>query len=721
MAIIPQITPRVRQQAAPRPVFQSSRAATPDAFGASIGRGLQVAAQGASSFGDAMQRIKVQEQETELKTLDVEFSNRVRTLMYGDPIEETSGYLSTQNRDAIGGHVPLRDAIMKAREELISSAESDNVKNRFTIAADRRVNQALTQAAQHANSARRAQAAIISQARAANALNDAANNPDMLKEGLAVMDTEIRASLAGQNEDVIEYQIREKQSDMIVAVIAGARGRGETEQAAMIFRQNSEFMTTEDRVKASVGVFDDLVQGKAQEIYDELVGLGLEGEEAIDFIRENTTGDLRVELISLIDDEEARARARLNHAQGQEDRAGQDAGVALAQEAQNKGLTGQSGEDFIEEQSDGDTREKALQVFRTGESADEARSRAEYVQFTKDRADLVDATTLSIIDAVEDPAVRKVLLEAFIRNDPQNFTPRVIALINGKLETQATHDRAAKAEQLKEASGEASAAVVGGQPLDDFLSQNPGYAASIAQDPQTMARLRGADKARSSGQIFARNSDGETAHSLRILPEEDLASVDLSSYRHKLTPVEFKEVSQKVAAAAAVVRAGGSKTQTEDKASYAGVRRILGDILPKKTDYGSNTASNKDREFNRAATNAANVAVYNFIARANRPPTEVELNDLVYEAVTPLFVDRRLFGRKEIDLSDREDLTSGQIGTASIDYEDISRSRRLSMIEDARNGRLYPGGLVPKDILEQAYGAFILKDIPRYKRLLGVP
>ena len=128
MAIIPQITPRVRQQAAPRPVFQSSAAATPDAFGASIGRGLQVAAQGASSFGDAMQRIKVQEQETELKTLDVEFSNRVRTLMYGDPIEETTGYLSTQNRDAIGGHVPLRDAIMKAREELISSAESDNVK-----------------------------------------------------------------------------------------------------------------------------------------------------------------------------------------------------------------------------------------------------------------------------------------------------------------------------------------------------------------------------------------------------------------------------------------------------------------------------------------------------------------------------------------------------------------------------------------------------------------
>ena len=552
-------------------------------------------------------------------------------------------------------------------------------------------------------------------------MNDAANNPDTLKEGLAIMDTEIRASLAGQNEDVIEYQIREKQSDMIVAVIAGARGRGETEQAAMIFRQNSEFMTTEDRVKASVGVFDDLVQGKAQEIYDELVGLGLEGEEAIDFIRENTTGDLRVELISLIDDEEARARARLNHAQGQEDRAGQDAGVALAQEVQDKGLSGQAAEDYIKEQSDGDTQEKALQVFRSGVSADEAQSEAEYRQFTRDRAELVDATTLSIIDAVEDPAVRKVLLEAFIRNDPQNFTPRVIALIDGKLETQATHDRTAKAEQLKEALGEASAAVVGGQPLDDFLSQNPGYATSIAQSPQTISLLRGADKARSKGQIFARNSDGATLHSLRILSPEDMAALDLGSHRHLLTPEEFNDISARAAAATAVVRALNSKTQTPDKATYEGVYRILGDILPKNRDFGLTTANEADREFNRAALGDALLAVHNFTTNAGRPPNELEKHNLVYEAVAPLYRDRRFFGKKEIDFIARRNLTPEQKKALTADYESISQYRRLSMIGDARRGNRYPGGLVPKEVMEQAYVKYIIGDFVGYKQILGIP
>ena len=803
MAIIPQIAPRVRQQAAPNPVYQSSAGATPDAFGASIGRGLEVLGQGISAVSDVMQDIQVQQQETELKSLDVEFSNRVRTLMYGDPENETPGYLSTQNDDAVDGHVPLRDAIMKAREELVSSAGSDTVRSRFTVAADRRVNQALTQAAQHSTRARQSQALVISQARISNAQNDAANNPDTVKEGLAVVQSEVETYLlkTGQSdEDVILNKVLEQQSALVEVSIAGALGRKDPEQAAMILRQNADFMTGEDRAKASLSVLQALTLNEAQTIFDEILGLDLEGEEAIEFARANATGQVRSKLIALIDAEEGRSTARTRFAQGQDDRArtGEEranikAGIDLAQEAQDRGLTGKDAEDYVKERADGIAQEKALQVVRSGSSADRARAqearvlerderteqeqvaddegialaqivqdsgmtgeeaeayivensfgkareralsilrtgesvgnardRAAYERFVKNRTEFVDDQLQDIIDQVEDPVARDVLLEQKRNLDPEQFTPTVIRLIKGKLSTQATLDRNLEAERLATATQSASAAVAEGQTLDDFISENPGFAAEIAKSAQTLSLLRAADKARSSGELFSRNSDGATLHAIRTLPTEQLATLDLDLHRHKLTSDEYDDASRRISAALASVNKGG---QTGEGAAYAGARRILTNLLPKKRDYGSREASESDRDFNRAATNAANLSIHNFISRTGKVPTEPELNDLVYEAIAELYVDDSGFGigvfvgEDEVDFLERKDLSIDQKETARIDYQDISDHRLSQMIEDARRGSKYPGGAVPKDVLEQVYGAFVLKDMARYKRLLGV-
>ena len=719
MAIIPQITPRERQQSAPNPVYQSSAAATPDAFGASIGRGLGALGQGLSVVSDVMQSIQVQEQETELKTLDVKFSNQVRTLMYGDPENEVPGYLSTQNDDAVDGHVPLRDAIMKAREELVSSAGSDKVRNRFTIAADRRVNQAFTQAAQHATSARQSQALIISQARLANTVNDAANNPGTTKEGLAITESEVKSYLlkTGQSdEDVILNEVLKQQSILMMAGIAGALGRNDPEQAAMLLRQNTDFMTATDRAKASLSVLQSLTLNEAQTIFDEILGLGLKGEEAIEFARSNATGVIRSKLISLIDAEEGRSMARTRFAQGQDTRARAgkerdniEAGIDLGQEAQDKGLIGQDAEDYVTERSDGVMQEKALQIVRTGESAGNARDRAAYEDFVKARTEFVDKELQDILNEVEDPEERAALLEQKRLLNPGQFTPTVVRMVKEKLSSQNTRDEALSRDRLREASEAASTAIAQEQTFDEFLSENPGYAAELMKSPQSMATFRAMTAAISSGKMYAGSSDGKTLLGLRNLSSVDIANTDLSLVRHNLTEREFNEIGQRQAGALGAIRAMESG---DEGTAYVEARRVLATVLSKNLDYGSRDASEEDRKFTNRAEGNIFQAIGNARKQKGGPLSPVEIRDIVYRETAELSVDPPgIWNATELDLVERKDITSSQAASAIVEASVITDLAMRIMTADARRGTRYPSG-IPLDIARQAYASFMIANSP---------
>ena len=738
MAIIPSVFSRTRQQSAPNPVFQSSRAHTPEAFGAGVGRGLQKLGQGLGSLALSFQRVALEEQETQLKSLDVEFSNRVRSLMYGDPENDIPGYLSTQNDDAVDGHVPLRSAIMKARGEITETAGSKQVRDRFVVAADRRVNQAFTQAAQHATTARQSQAVVISNARLANAQNDAAVNPATIKDGLALTQAEIEARSLGSgqhNPEVIANDILERQSALVSVGIAGALGRKEPEQAAAILRQNVDFMTAQDRAKASLSVLRSLTLKEATTLFDEGVALGLKGADLVEFGRQRANDpETRLKLMSLIDAEEQRGRARVRFAQGQDDRSRAqgdrdevDQGIDLAQEAQDKDLVGEQAEDYVKERSDGVTQEKALQVLRSGEGADASRDRAAYDRFVKERADIVDSELQQIIDEVEDPTLRKALLEDKRNLDPDRFTPTVTRMLKERLNTQAARDRALEAEQLKAAMGSASTAVEEGISLDDFLSTNPGYATELSKSPQVMSVLRAADRARASGSVYADSSDGKTMLGLRNLSSIDLANTDLTLVRHNLTEGEFTEVSRRQGAVLEAVRAIESG---DEGSAYIEARRVLGAVLPKNLDYGLRDASRDDREF----TNRAEGNIYQAIGNARKQKggklSPVEIRDIVYRETAELYVDPPgIFNSDELDLVERKDITSSQAETAMVEASVITDLAMRTMATDAQRGTKYKSG-IPLDIARQAYASFIIAKTPsvsvqirreafaRYKRLL---
>ena len=660
----PLIFPNARQQSAPNPVFRSSARATPDAFGAGLGRGLEQVGQGVSLLSQSLRSIEVQEQETELKTLDVEFSNRVRDLMYGNPDTGIEGYLSTQGDNAVGGHTIVRDAITTVREELGDTASSQKVRDRFAVAIAPRVRQAFTNAGQHATRARQQQAIVMSQAQLAAAENDAANDPAMLKRGLAVARAVTENLMMNQGhteEEVIEFEVLNNQSSMVKVTIASALGRKDTEGAAAIYRENAEFMTADDRAQASVSLLQSLTLGEAQNIYDEGVALGLEGKDLIEFARQQADSpEIRAKVVSLVYTDIDRERAGVRFDQGQDDR---------------------------------------------------------------ERAEFVNNISLEIIDAVEDPVLRKALLDQKRETDPDRFTATVVREVREKLSTQATRDKTLAGEQLQEALSSASLAVNEGQSLDEFLSENPAFATELMKHPQSMATMRAVDRARATGNLFAANSDGATLHAIRTLTDEDRAQLDLGLYRHLMTPQEYEVAS---AAVAASIKAGERKASDTGGQSgvYASARRILTNILPADKDYGSRTASESDREFNRRATGDATFAIEKFIDRTGELPTEPELQDIVFESVANLYVEDQgifglgfLTGEDEIEFLDRKNLTPEQRATLRVPIEHISERRKAQLQEGARRGNKYPGG-VPDDVLEDAYGAFIMKDHARLSFLL---
>ncbi|ARS70117.1 M15 family metallopeptidase [Sinorhizobium meliloti] len=93
--------PEYQSDVSTRPIFQQGIEvrATPDAFGASIGRGMQSAGRGIGMAGDAAAQIQALEDEANTRRARNEYLRDKDTLQY-DP---DKGYLQKQGKDAIDG------------------------------------------------------------------------------------------------------------------------------------------------------------------------------------------------------------------------------------------------------------------------------------------------------------------------------------------------------------------------------------------------------------------------------------------------------------------------------------------------------------------------------------------------------------------------------------------------------------------------------------------
>ena len=703
------------------------------AIAASAGAGAARIAEigdGISSLGAGLQQLELRRQETELKTLDVEFSNFIRDAAYGNPEAGQEGYLSTQNDDAVNGHLEFRKAIAEKRQELVDKAGSNQVRDRFSVAAAGRVNSVFTQAAQHANRQEQAVSELVTKARIDNAKNDAANNPATLNKNLATIQSEMTSLAVRQgvrDPEVIGNLVLSEQSSAISLTVSTTLSQDNPSGASDILRTYGGMMTGADRAKASVSVMRSLVTEQAQGLADEIRSLGLSGQEAIEYARENTTGAVRDDLVQRLDTDER--RRRLQAAADKKDEVDDlpERAQALFDEIQELDLSEEQQIEYARENATGKHEDSVVTRLRQEHADERTRAAEDRRQAVED----VDGIMETLIAEETDPDQREALLSEWRENDPNKFTATMVRQVKDRLTRQENQERLEKAAATDEALSKAALAInEEGTSLSDFFSSNPVDAALIRGSYEAYTKAQGLDRNQRHGDRFAEVSDGSTLHRLRQMNAKDRLAINLEA-EPNLTEQEFNEASRMQAMDQHM------KEESHD-ATYASVRRVLGRMIDRKYDYTSpGKQSASDRRYNQDVTMHSYIAAYDYIQEnGGKAPDEITLSRLVSSAIQSVVVNDGgifglgLFGESEADFSTLRNLGADQIQSASKDYDEIPLDVRNRVTAyAAEHGTKYVDVPPPEGVIEIATAMWLIYDsdnankalaMARFNTILGV-
>ena len=734
------ISPQFKTQyAAPAPAapIRTARFATPNAFGLGQAKGLAAFSQGLANMGQALERIQLQDEENELKSLDVELSNRIRAELYGDPESGQEGYFTTQNNDALDGYVPVRQRIAKIRDEMLQDIGSNRVKDRFTVAAGRRLNVAFTEMAQHNNSARNNVSQQVSEARKNNAKNDAADNPAMLPQSLAILGQETVAAMnrKGITDDtVIANEVEKEQTDAVLQSINLQLSQGNANGAAALLRDYAEIITPAALAKASAAVMRNLTIEEGQRIADEAEAQGLRGAEAREFVKAQASNPaIRDDAMSRVD-----YNARNRRLERQDTMAAISDALPGKSQAQFDEIRGLVGDDFAQgielarEIEDPGLREEVVRLLSVEEQRDRARNSPANV------ANEVDLMVRSAIEEAgsDDPDDIAGVLEEWNKTRPDEFSATLTNKAMGVVLERERQREALQAANIREARVALSQAVAGGQPLDAAKSANPGYAAELAKSPEASATLDAMEHARATGELFAKVTDGETLYNFQRLKPEEQASVNLLEMQHLLNESEFAEARRIQAGAVNYV----NRAQDENlRWINTSLDRAMKRFNP---DFGTSKESEAERVQNNVIYTRAMVAVEDFIASEGRNPRPTEFQEIVAQENAKLrtertgffsFVTQPLFGDVEVDPTEVQGLTAENVDTATVEFDTILPTARTAIEENAINKKsyLYPDGKIPTDVMAAAYASMRIarahpdntvrrRALRRYKELLGI-
>ena len=300
------------------PQFRTTSASP--ARAAQAGKTLQQA-------GRAFEEIALRQQEILLKSLDVSFSESVRSVLHGE--DGQGGYMNTRGTAAIGQYDASRESIAKARKELLEKAgHNPRVRRRLTLAITGREGDAYTMMARHNNNEQRRVATALSQARIDNAVEEASYNPDKLGTALGVIQSETRSALAAQGlatPETIEAQTRKASSEAVQMAIGAQINEGNLEKAAELMdNYGQSYMTASDRNRASLAIAkaeeSRMVDGLVNDLWARHEAGDLSASEFDDEIRKVTDDPGTMESVM------SNLRKWVTFDQGQRDREDYDEG-----------------------------------------------------------------------------------------------------------------------------------------------------------------------------------------------------------------------------------------------------------------------------------------------------------------------------------------------------------------------------------------------------------
>ncbi|TIN82090.1 D-alanyl-D-alanine carboxypeptidase family protein, partial [Mesorhizobium sp.] len=247
-----------------RPIYRQDLEpnATPDAFGASIGRGMQGLAAGLNQAGDAMARVKELEDVARAKDADNNYSNWLRERMYGD-----NGFMTLEGRNAVDGRKAFEDEAAAKRKEFGADL-TGGAARAYDTASQSRLQGVYGQSIVHTASERKSWFKDASSARVQTFANDALvnfNNPKMVAKNIAAGIMEIRETGALQGWDAATLKLKEGEYTSGVHKNVALRIAATDPIAAETYmKANADQMSGADQYELSNSLKTELIQEKSK-------------------------------------------------------------------------------------------------------------------------------------------------------------------------------------------------------------------------------------------------------------------------------------------------------------------------------------------------------------------------------------------------------------------------------------------------------------------------
>lgn len=177
--------------------------ATPDDFGAAIGRGMQTAAQGVSQLASSMQAVKELDDTMRAKDADNAYANWARERMYGE-----NGFMTLEGRSAVDARAAFERDAEEKRKEFGQGLVGGAAKT-YQTASQARLQSMFQQSIVHSANERKTWFKASSGSRVETFANDALvnyNKPGLVDKniGAGILELRERGHMEGWDADTLK-------------------------------------------------------------------------------------------------------------------------------------------------------------------------------------------------------------------------------------------------------------------------------------------------------------------------------------------------------------------------------------------------------------------------------------------------------------------------------------------------------------------------------------
>lgn len=182
--------------------------ATPEAFGAGIGRGMAALGEGMGQAAQAFAQVKQLEDVTRAKEADNNYAGWLRERMYGE-----NGFMTTEGRNAVDGRRAFEEEAEKKRREF-GAGLTPGAQRSYQNASTARIQSAFQSSIVHTANARKQWFNDASVARVQSFADDALENyqnPALVQKNVAagVLELRERGRMAGWDGDTLKAREEE--------------------------------------------------------------------------------------------------------------------------------------------------------------------------------------------------------------------------------------------------------------------------------------------------------------------------------------------------------------------------------------------------------------------------------------------------------------------------------------------------------------------------------